>query len=317
MIVTGKLSTYLAGFIATALIIGSIDWYAGWSVSVANCPVPGDGQFLAVCNNDHFGDYEHGAYLYGFEQEAIASLTRAEVVVAGDSRTQFGFSTAAVRDYFANHKVPYHLLALGYSSRSPMALAILSRHHVHPKVLIINAQPFFSDVGAPLDVELLDGGFPEWLGYARKSWFQSTHAWFCRWLPSTCRPPVGGVFRSEATGEWIWQRVLMAPETAVAFGNYSLTEEAIPDMTRLAAEFVSRLQIDPYCVILTAVPANAADAERVEGEVAHSIGATAIIPDVAGLMSLDGWHLNAESAERWSSAFVRMADDRITECLAR
>src|SRR5690606_21810025 len=63
MIVTGKLSTYLAGFIATALIVGSIDWYAGWSVSVAKCPVPGDGQFLAVCNNDHFGDYEHGAHL--------------------------------------------------------------------------------------------------------------------------------------------------------------------------------------------------------------------------------------------------------------
>ena len=42
-----------------------------------------------------------------------------------------------------------------------------------------------------------------------------------------------------------------------------------------------------------------------------------LVPDVGGLMTFDGSHLDAPSAERWTRAFFAAAEERLSDCLAR
>ena len=65
---------------------------------------------------------------------------------------------------------------------------------------------------------------------------------------------------------------------------------------------------------MTAIPGTSADTREVAAAVAQAIGGAAILPVVDGLASLDGDHLNADSAERWSEAFLREAQPRIEAC---
>jgi hypothetical protein len=46
-----------------------------------------------------------------------------------------------------------------------------------------------------------------------------------------------------------------------------------------------------------------------------ALGSELIAPQVDGLRTFDGSHLDAASAERWSAAFLDAAGPRIRECL--
>src|SRR5688500_11025885 len=126
---------------ALALFAGSFGW---WGASVLSCPPAPPGTFLAYCRNEQYGDFEHGAYLYGLEPAAIDAARRADAIVVGDSRAQFAFSTDAVHRYFTGRRAAHYLLGMGYGSTSPYAYELLRRHGLRPRVLIVNAEPFFT-----------------------------------------------------------------------------------------------------------------------------------------------------------------------------
>ncbi len=104
----------------------------------------GDGNFLAYCRSKLYGDYEHGAIYYGLEPVAMASIRKAQVIFLGSSKTQAGFSSRAVRDYFGGRNIRFFIMGFGYGEASPFALAILKKWQVSPKVVIVNADPFRS-----------------------------------------------------------------------------------------------------------------------------------------------------------------------------
>jgi len=94
-------------------------------------------------------DYEHGAFYYGLEREAIANLKSADVIILGNSRAQAAFSTGALRDFFATRGIKYFLLGFGYGELSDLPLHLMKRNSVRPKVLVINADPFFFKISKP------------------------------------------------------------------------------------------------------------------------------------------------------------------------
>jgi len=68
------------------------------------CPAsgyPADG-YLGYCNASAYGDYDHGALWFGMEAEAEHHTADADVLFIGNSRMQFGFSSAATSDWFAS-----------------------------------------------------------------------------------------------------------------------------------------------------------------------------------------------------------------------
>jgi hypothetical protein len=306
---------YLAVFFGSAALACGAGWLGWWAMRVLPCPTPPPGAFLAYCRDETYGDFEHGAFLYGLEPEAVRHAQRADVLVIGDSRAQFGFSTAAVRRYFAGRNVAYYLLGMGYGSTSGYARALVQRHAMRPRVLIVNASPFFTDDAPAVPSQVMTASVPTRLAYWRKALFQPLHRSVCARLPSACNPTAGGVHRLIESGEWIWQGVLAPADLAMPIADREITIEQEAEAVRLAAVFVREGGFDPRCTIATDVPGISADARRVVTAVAAAVGGAAVLPIVEGLSSLDGEHLNAASAERWSAGFLDAADAVIAACL--
>jgi hypothetical protein len=84
--------------------------------------------------------------------------------------------------------------------------------------------------------------------------------------------------------------------------------------SEVAKAFVSGLPVGRPCVFLTLAPWSAtksADARVI----AQALNLDLIAPNVAGLNTIDGDHLDRASAERWSAAFFEAAGPRLRECL--
>ena len=302
-------------FLSTALafLAVSIGW---WGSGVLTCPPATPGSFLAYCRNELYGDFEHGAFLYGLEPVAVERARRADVLVIGDSRAQFGFSTDAMRRYFAERGSTYYLLGMGYGSTSDYARALLQRLHLRPRVLIVNAEPYFTRDTASVPAAVIRAGQRTRWEYWRKSLFQRAHRPACDLMPALCREAAGGIHRRIDNGEWIWQGLLVAGDLSVPFVEREIAVEQVEEAERVAAAFVDDIGLDASCVIVTAVPGLSADRRQVATRIAEAMRAQAVLPMVDGLSSLDGDHLNAASAEIWSAAFLVAADPRITECLS-
>jgi len=288
---------------------------AWWGARVLTCPPATPGTFLAYCRNELYGDFEHGAFLFGLESAAVQRAQRADVLVIGDSRAQFGFSTDAMRRYFADRGRTYYLLGMGYGSTSDYARALLQRHQLRPQLLIVNAEPYFTRDVPDVPADVIRGDYRTRWAYRRKWLFQRAHRPACDLVPWLCREAAGGIHRRIQNGEWIWQGLLVAGNLSVPFVERDITVEQVEESGRIATAFVDELDLKASCVIVTAVPGLSPGRRQVATRIAEAVGAPAVLPVVDGLSSLDGDHLNAESAERWSTAFLQAADARINACL--
>ena len=300
------------GAAALSLGAGSVVW---WGASVLTCPPAAEGTFLGYCRDDQYGDFEHGAYLYSLEPEAVAAAARADAIVVGDSRAQFAFSAEAVRRYFTARGIRYYLLAMGYGSTSPFALEMLRRHGLRPRVLIVNTEPFFTREMTAVPAAVLQGDMRTMLDYRRKRWFRPVHETICKRLRPLCEPASGAIHRRIGDGAWRWDGVLVDGSLAMPFAERTIAPEEKNAAGQVAKAFVEELRLDGRCVLVTAIPGTSADTRQVAAAVAQAIGGAAIVPTLDGLASLDGDHLNADSAERWSEAFLREAEPSISACL--
>ena len=136
--------SYLVLFLAVSLLAGTgyrlIDLVVG-TLGCRHTDAPG--AFLAYCDTPSFGYYEHGAYYFGLEPEAVDRLKRAEVVFLGNSHAQFAFSTDEVESYFAKRTVPIYLLGLPYGEQGRFPLRLIEKYQLRPKLLVIFCRSVF------------------------------------------------------------------------------------------------------------------------------------------------------------------------------
>ena len=71
--------------------------------------------------------------------------------------------------------------------------------------------------------------------------------------------------------------------------------------------------VDCWLTIVPTVETRRAEAQAI----AAAAGVVLVAPDVPGLQTFDGSHLDAASAERWSLAFLDAAGPRLRDCLRR
>jgi hypothetical protein len=109
-----------------------------------NCRAPHDpDDFLAYCRSLGFVDYEHGALYYGLEPKVRDSIRTAQVLFLGSSRLQAAFAANALRKYFKARGIRYFVMGFGYGEASAFGQPVMERSHASPKVIVINADPFF------------------------------------------------------------------------------------------------------------------------------------------------------------------------------
>jgi hypothetical protein len=270
--------------------------------------------YLAACNGGDYGDYEHGAFWFDMEPKAWSFARDADVLFLGNSRLMIAVSTPATPEWFASLPARYYLLGFSYNGNVNFTELLLRKIQVQPQVYVINVDNFFIR-SKTLPAKIVTEDPQAQNRYEVKRRWQLIHKPVCNTIPL---PIVCGhkyaVFRSRETGAY---KPSLSPRTKKAPVSYDATiDQNKVDIDILSAnEFLSSLSVKRECILLTMVPfvgTNIAAASAV----ANAVGSKLVIPPALdGLQTMDGYHLDKTSSERWSRAFFQTAGTQIQECL--
>ena len=271
-------------------------------------------RYVAYCQANAYGDYDYGAFWFGLEPSANAAAATADVLFLGNSRAQFAFSSNAMARWFESHTARYFLLGFGYYGNMAFAGPLLTRLQPRARVYVINVDLFFrSTPPAPAQEVMRDSAA---LGrYREKRFWQSAHRSLCARLGSLCRHELG-YYRSRTNGAWI----VMGGTSKRSPAVYSdvVDPEQLEGDVALGRAFLSKLPVSRDCILLTVTPKGAALSGTKLGTakaIAAALGLRFVSADPPGLNTFDGSHLDRESAERWSAAFMQTAGPAIQKCL--
>lgn len=320
-----RLGLYLLLMLGTALLSGPGVYFASWAWPVAACrllqrpPAQHSGAYLAYCEQPLFGSYEHEAYAFGTEPTAVRAMRAASVLFLGNSRLQFAFSTPQTDTFFQSRGVPYHMLGFGYGESSAFPRQLLRQHHPAPRAVVINADPFFQPVFSPAAYAMNRGGRWMLLDAGMKTLFDAVHPLICRHT-ALCTEAAPATYRDARTGQWIWHGVLLPRDTVAnaipAARSNTWSQASLPAWQRDAETFLAELGVPRRCVILTGIPNPQDDGEGMATALGGILGVPVVLAPLAGLHTVDGSHLSADSAERWSAAFLAAAAPVLDACLA-
>lgn len=276
------------------------------------CPAAGygDDRFLAYCHASDYGDYEHGAFWFGLEPRAMRAARNADVLFLGDSHLQFALSTSAVADYFAAAKLRYYLLGFGYGENAGFTQRLLDRLQPRARIYVINVDGFF-DRSETVAAKAATGDWASFLAFTGKRWWQDLHHPLCGALPQLCGQKYV-IYRSRATGAY--QALGEGEfESRPVAADDTVDRRVVASSIAVGREFLAAAAVDRRCVLLTIVP-NAATKTATAALIAKGLGRELIAPQVEGLQTFDGVHLDGPSAKRWSTAFLRAAAPEIERC---
>jgi hypothetical protein len=304
--------------VPVTFVIGSVGFMTKDNLGCRSTEYGAD-HFLAYCDSPKYADYEHGAFFYGTEASALDNIRRADVLFLGNSKMQAAFSTKAVRDYFTPMNVRFFLMGFGFSEESKYASAILKRWNIAPKLLVINADPFFSEHLSEPAQEALEGRAEYLWRLFLKASFQRVHRIICSFASGVCPERYPAIFRSKRDGEWNFIGPHTAergvPITPSGQWLYIATEARLKQAKEIGEQFLDQLGMDRRCVVLTGAPNSQMDSPAIAATVAASLNTESILPPSDGLATLDGAHLNPASAERWSGQFLEALTPLLRRCL--
>jgi len=275
--------------------------------------------YLARCNNSNFGEYETGAIAYGLESGISEGIRSAQVIFVGSSKLQQAFSTKATTAYFAEQNIRFYVLGFAVQNSAGFVLQMLKDKGASPSVLIVNADPFFiTDPRTNLSV-LEWGGLRAYWRLAKMMGLQRLQRATCPNLPSLCLPPDRTIYRSADTGQWRWQGSYY-PEQSIPFNEFMQDKPSDNDLTaavEFGERFLREIDINRDCIVFTGIPNNDQEAPVIASRLAQRLGTRLILPKVEPILLLDDYHLNFDSAERWSAAFLNELTPVLQRCLSK
>lgn len=279
----------------------------------------GPGKFMAYCNVDFHGHYDHAAYLFNLEDGLTTQVQNANLLFLGSSRSQFAFSTSALTKFILQYPAvrPY-LLGFGHVEQDVFAAEILQRMKPNPSVVVINADPFFANIISAHAKQLLkDETLEKQNAHIKKFWHPISEA--------ACNghiPLVGGlicgnhdtVYRSAEDGRWIAGKNHLPTIPVNDLQPSSQDEAALKLYVKNAEAFLSKLNVARRCVVLTYVPTVNGKPFIARG-ISDQLGIKFIAPKLDGLFTYDRSHLDTISSERWSQAFLTDLKPVLATCL--
>jgi hypothetical protein len=278
------------------------------------CPASyGNSAFLSDCSASDYGDYDHGAFWFRLEPKAERAAGEASVVVLGNSRAMFAFSSPVTVQWFEQRSIPFYLLGFSHYESVTFVTPILERVRPHASAYVINADRFFAEWLSPA-VERIWNERDSRSRYDEKQFWQGPHKALCGPIPALCGRHFA-VYRDISNGRWFTSGVPPNEPSGVADARPSDVEKW-PHYVDLAKTFIDQLHVDRECVVLTIVPTK--ETKRAEAEaIAQALGIQLIEPRVDDLTTFDGSHLNVQSAARWSDAFLGAAGPVLERCVAK
>lgn len=308
--VSARRTTMYICLILIAALLGSIFKLRTQTILACQASLHSPDQYVAYCNGSAYADYEHGAFALGLEPLALKYAHDADVLFLGNSHLQFAFSTTSTAHWFTTASVSYYLMGFTYYENMVFAKALLQKIHPVAKVYVINVDNFFRQWETPPAREVLTDHDARSL-YEEKRLWQRVHAFICEPLSVLCGHQLA-FYRSRETGAY----------TRFGGGVHAVTvtyepvidRDVVRSDTANAIDFLSHLPVKRDCVILTNTPTAGTKIANVKA-IAKALGMELVAPDLPGLRTFDGSHLDEASAARWSAAFFQAAGPRILSCL--
>ncbi len=279
-----------------------------------------EGYFMAYCNSYKYGNYEHRAYWDEISPVSMAPVKKADVLFLGNSRTQYAFSTQSVMDYFTRTNISHYVFGFGVGSLAVVPEKMSEKFQLTPKVLVINADPFFLDDVSQTDQKMLATDFKATWEFTVKHWMQNLQSRICDsenregWLNHLmCSGTKETVYRDPEHGYWKTDFYRSNQKIPVTYTDNMM--RLLNDATTYAQGFIQRMGVKKSCIIVTVTPRSNTPIMFAQ-KLAYQLDVVSILPMVKGLTTLDQSHLDHDSARRWSKAFLEKAAPHIEACTA-
>ena len=275
--------------------------------------------YMAYCHSHRFGDYEHLAFWNNSEPEVLDNLKKASVLFLGNSRTQYAFSTSSVDSFFAEKDISYYVFGFGMNSQKIVPERMIRRYNLRPKLLVINADPFFTEKINDTNKKILSTTWVVKWEYSIKKWQQemqrkvcnSDEPEFIKWLLSGSGRVV---YRSRKNGHWSTK--YFRKNQRIPVGQSDRYMGILDQAVGIGEQFINELNFDKSCLVITATP-QARTPSKYAKALSQRLGITAIFPKLEGLLTIDRSHLDPQSAERWSNRFLNQLEPLLERCLSR
>jgi hypothetical protein len=275
------------------------------------CPAAyGDVAYLSDCNATNYGDYDHGAFWFGLEPKAQLAAGKARVLFLGNSRIQFAMSSPATARWFDERSIPFYSMGFSHYESITFVTPVLDRVKPQPRAYVINAERFFAEWLSPASRRIVYERDAR-ARYEEKRFWQRLHKPLCSTLPALCGSDFA-VYRTVGNGIWFTSGAKPDGRVGVADGPAADAEQW-PHFIELANRFVGQLPVDRQCVVLTIVPSRSTRRAETQA-IAQALGVPFIAPNVEGLTTFDGSHLDSRSAALWSAAFLNAAGALLERC---
>jgi hypothetical protein len=165
----------------------------------------------------------------------------------------------------------------------------MERSGASPKVIVINADPFFVDTLSEPAKEAIGGG-PRYLWrLTLKMAFQRVHRIICLAVP-LCPESEPSIFRSTIDGQWNWigpyveeREVPINPETEQLLPRFEIERAKI-----IGEMFLNRIGLDRQCVVLTGIPTNGLNSTEVAEALATALHTRFLAPKIDGVATVEG-----------------------------
>ncbi len=276
------------------------------------CPATGYSQdrYLAYCSATEYGDFDHGAFWFDMVPGVRSKLLSADALFLGNSRMQFGFSGEPTQQWFDAAGATHYLMGFAYWENVVFESALLKKFAPRPKVLIVNADLFFTSTETePAKTVMHESAARR--NYGRKGFWQGPHRHICGTFPVLCGNNES-FYRSVSTGHYVRRGGKV--EANPVSDDPSIDQVELDGYTSVAAAFLATVPLDRSCVLFTMVPTQGT--KRIQAQVlAQRLNVKLIAPELPGLTMFDHSHLDAPSAERWARVFFEQADPELRHCL--
>jgi len=303
---------YLLVIIASALAAYA---YKLRSDGIFACSADGysSDRFLAYCNASGYGEYDHGAVWFDLEPGLREAIGHADVVVLGNSRIQYALSNDVAKQWFQSNSISYYLLGFAFDENGRFEGPLLRKFAPKAKFYIINADRFF-DRDESVIAKPIFHDSRESLHYRQLKAWQYPHRLICSNFPSVCQNKTV-VYRSRETGSWSGSWTSKAHAYNVQPVSVGPANDVVrwPEFVQFGEEFLSELPVERKCVLVTIVPTVLTKRQEA-ATIAEELGLRFVAPQVEGLQTWDGSHLDGPSATRWATEFFRVAGPLIRAC---
>jgi len=310
---------YLIVFTISAGLIGSLALLSTMVWNLAECDNHDarPDNFLADCHS--FGNYEHGAFFYALEPQALNNLEQADVILLGNSHLQFAFSGGAAPAFFGARGLRYFLLGFGYIESSDFIRALAERYALKPRILIINADPFFSHKRGMPAGQILGFRAPlTRMEYLFKAVAIKVGPALCVRLRISCSGHATTIYRSRVHGQWLLNNIREGELTPIDSGKSPAPPAVVAEAVSIGRDFLAIMKVDPSCVVLTGIPGGEDDPYAVDlaAQLAARLGTKILNVTLPEMQTIDGSHMNSDTVRRWSESFFKKLPAVLEGCAA-